>query len=348
MIRISRNRLEYLIAFFIASSYTFSNVKVLSVDLNNIFAVITFLISLFILDYRSIIGTIFISLIIFFSTLNSVFHLEYWVTFIYKMLTTYPILILVNGRCYKQAYTAALHSFIISNVIAIAYLIINQGTQHKFIIYFDVIPRYAALAKEPVSFAFFSLGVYILYFFIDNKFNLKRTLFWYIPILFAVSGMIVVKVLADVLWKFKKAIYYYWIILIVPLSLVGYLLWVNTRISASLTVRVAQYFRILESIDFVFFGSGFYLAKGFIAGLPGLFRVYFELGIIFCLCLAVVVIFNVYARQLWKYPILLLAILLPFLTEAYGAQFVWMIFGFAFTYHKRIIFEDNMKPVVLK
>lgn len=346
MVRISRNRMEYLIAFFIASSYTFSNVKVLSADSNNIFAVLTFLISLFIFDFKSIIGTIFISLVIFFSTLISVFDMDYWVIFIYKMLTTYPILILVNGRCYKQAYNGALHSFITSNVIAIAYLIINQGTQNKFIIYFDVIPRYAALAKEPVSFAFFTLGIYILYFFVNTKYSLKRAFFWYIPIVVAVSSIIVVKLLADVLWKFKKTIYYYWIILIAPLSILGYLLWVNTRISESLTVRVAQYLSILDGVDLVFFGSGFYMTKGSsLNAIPGLFRIYFELGMIFCICLVVLIIFNIYARQLWKHPVLLLAIMFPFLTEAWGAQFVWLIFGFALTYHKRIKFAENVKSL---
>lgn len=324
----------------------FSNVRLLGLDLNNILTIITFLLSLFVIDYKAVVITLFIGLVILMSTLNNVFNLDYWVTFTYKILTTYPIILLVKRKSYLAAYSGCLHSFILSNILAILYLIINRGTTHKFILYFDVIPRYAALAKEPVSFALFALGIYILGFFVNDRFSLRKSIIWTIPILFAVSGVIVFKFLADILWKFKKRLYYYWILLLLPVSVLFFILWTNTRISDSFTVRMAQYFKILDGTDFIFFGSGFYQAKGFIAGLPGLFRVYFELGLLFYTVLFLVIIYQIYARHLWREPLLLLAIFFPFLTEAYGAQYVWMIFGFALTYQK--MDSLNIKTINVK
>ncbi len=100
----------------------------------------------------------------------------------------------------------------------------------------------------------------------------------------------------------------------------------------SFTARVGQYIDLLNGQDYVFFGSGFYQRKGFSDGLPGLLRVYFELGVIFYVALFVFIIYKVYTRHIWKQPLLLLGIFFPFLTEAYGAQFMWLIFGFALTY----------------
>lgn len=325
-------KIEYLVAFFIGASFMFSNVRIAGLDLNNFLTITTFLFAVLIVDYKAILITVLIALVILISTLNNIFTVDYWITFVYKATTTYPIVLLVKRKCYDKAYKGCLHSFLLSNSLAILYLIVNKGTTHKFILYFDVIPRYAALAKEPVSFALFTLGLYILFFFCNPKFSFKRAVLFTIPILIAVSGVIMFKFLADVLWKFKKKIYYYWILLLLPVSVIFFTLWTQTRISDSFSVRLAQYFKILEGTDFVFFGSGFYQAKGFIAGLPGLFRVYFELGIVFYLFLFVTIIYQVYAKRTWKEPMLLLAIFFPFLTEAYGAQYVWMIFGFALTY----------------
>lgn len=333
MNKYSFNKMDYLIAFLIGSSYMFSNVKIYGTDLNNILTILSLIVALAsLIDYDAILMTFIIGLFIFVSTINNANTNEYFYTFTYKISTLYPVILLINRKSYFSTYLACLHCYVLSNLFAILYLIINGGTTHKFILYFDTIPRYAALAKEPVSFAMFTFGIYILSFFINPKFSYKKSILWSLPIVIAISGVIIFKLISDVLWKFKKRFYYYWIIIIIPFAIIFFFLWTNTRMGDSFTARVGQYIDLLNGQDYVFFGSGFYQRKGFSDGLPGLLRVYFELGVIFYVALFVFIIYKVYTRHIWKQPLLLFGIFFPFLTEAYGAQFMWLIFGFALTY----------------
>jgi hypothetical protein len=331
------NTNDYLIAFFIGSSFMFSNVKLMGVDLNNVLTILSLFVALTSeIDYDAVLTTFVIGLFVFVSTIINANTLDYFYTFFYKITTIYPVILLINRKAYLSSYIACLHSFILSNLLAILYLIINGGTTHKFILYFDTIPRYAALAKEPVSFAMFTFGTYILSFFINPKFSLKKSFIWTIPIVVAISGVIIFKVVSDILWKFKKRFYYYWVIILIPFAILFFILWTNTRMGDSFSARVGQYLDLLNGQEYVIFGSGFYQRKGFSDGLPGLLRVYFELGFIFYLTLFITVFYKVYTCHIWKQPLLLLAIFFPFLTEAYGAQFMWLIFGFALTYRNEI------------
>lgn len=336
------NNTDYIIAFLIGSSFMFSNVKLLGIDLYNILTILSLLVSLTTaIDYEGLLTTFIITIFIFVSTIIHANSFDYYYTFLYKITTLYPVIFLINRKAYLSTYLACLHSFILSNILAILYLIINKGTTHKFILYFDTIPRYAALAKEPVSFAMFTLGIYLLSFFVNPKFSFKKSILWSIPIIIAISGVIIFKFLSDILWKFKKSFYFYWIIILIPFIIFFFILWTNTRLGDSFTARGGQYLDLLNKQDYVFFGSGIYQNRAFSDGLPGLFRVYFELGVISYITLFITIIYKVYTCHIWKQPVLFLAIFFPFLTEAYGAQFMWLIFGFALTY------RDEIKPKYL-
>jgi hypothetical protein len=333
--------IEYIICFFIASSFMFSNVNFDGFNLNNIFAIISVILSLLIFSLTSFLYLIAIAFLILISTLPHANNSSYFIAFIYKLFTLFPVIILVRRRAYFSCYQASLHSFILSNLIAIAYLVINRGSNHTFIIYYDVIPRYAALAKEPSSYAMFAFGLYLLSFFSNSLFYFKKSLLWYIPMIISVSSVFVFKVISDLFWKFKKRIYFNWVFLILPFSIFFFYIWNYTRISQSVLTRLNGYLGLLKGTEFIFFGSGIYQLYGFSDGLPGLFRVYYELGFVFSLFLFLLIILKIYTLRLWRMPLLYLALLYPFLTEAYGAQFMWLLFGFALTYKGNISHIKN-------
>jgi len=315
----------FLISFLIASSWTFSNVVVFDVQLNHALSIVSALLSVFLIKVKHVIIMLGIGFAIFISTIVNAVNQEYFVTYVYKMLTFTPLVIVSSLMPVFDIYRSVKYSFIFSVIVSVGFYLLTPPAP-KFIIYHGVIPRYAGLSIEPASFALAGLVVYLLYLMTSTKVTTRDSLLSYVPSIVSVSSVILINVLVNVLLRAKnnvRLLFYLIMSFVVVMILFKY-----TRVDASVSARLTQYINNLSQYEWVFFGSGFYLNES-AKSLPGLFRIPMELGVIFSVLMLLLILKTVICEKIYRAPYLLVGISLPLITEAYGGALLWMFLGIA-------------------
>lgn len=314
------DRLMYSLAFCVSSAWFFSNLGKDSFSVGNAITILSIILSLFLARAGDIIVLFVMSVVIFISSIAGVLSSEYFINFSYKILSFLPVVILVKRASINIVYSAVLHSFLLSTLVAILLLIFGYSGP-KFIIYDDVIPRFAALAIEPVSYALGTVVLFIFFLIRYRRASLFDFILFYAPIMVAVSGVVLIKFAIDILIKFK----FKYILLSGPFIFFVVLLLLNeTRAGESIDMRLFLYGEILKTTDNSFWGSGFYSHDG-AKGLPGIARIFFELGLIFFCILVFYYSLLIIKFRLYRWPFLLVGIAIPFITEAYGAPLLWLV-----------------------
>lgn len=277
--------------------------------------------------------------LILLSSIGGILEPEYLTNFFYKIFSFLPVIILVRRATIQTIYSAVLGSFLLSTTIAIVLLVIGYSSP-KFIIYDDVIPRFAGLSIEPVSYALGSVVVYIFLILRSRSASLKISAIFYLPIIAAVSGVVLIKIAIDFLEKakFKNLIF-----LMLLAVLATPLLLNETRVGDSIATRLYGYTEILKKLDASFLGTGFYSNED-VKGLPGILRVYFELGPGFLFCLFFFYLGLIVKFRLYRWPFLFMGMALPFLTEAYGTPLLWLVSMFCLYRGKECLGKHVVSP----
>lgn len=317
-----KDKIVYTITFCITSAVMYSNVKLaMGISLGHVFTFVSIIFAVLIARKSDVKYLVIITLVLIVSVLYNLDSYMVWFTSVYKLLTVLPLIVVARRASLSTIYNSAMASFLTSTTLALI-LILAGFSYHKFIIYYDVIPRFAALAIEPVSYAFSALILYFLHIFSHNQLSLRNTILFYIPMVVAVSTVIVVKVMVDIL---RKISILRGVVVFVPGLVIIVLLYLYTRAGDSIDMRLFLYAEQLKGFSPSFFGTGFYLDET-AAGLPGIFRINIELGQIFFLFFIYNICLVVIRKNLLSHPILLIALILPVLTEAYGAPLFWLPF----------------------
>lgn len=317
------DKLLLMLALLVASAYMYSNAGKDVIPVGNILTIVSIILSIFIVRPIDLLVILVISSLIFLSSLTAAIKLDYWFNFTYKILSFLPVVLLIRSASISIIFKASLFSFMSSTLIAL--ILLGLGLQDdRFIIYQDFIPRFAGLAIEPSTYSIACLSIFILHLLKRRVMPIWITFVYYVPIIFAVSGVVLLKILNDVFIKFKPKFFLISIIFLLPLF---FILYFETRAGHAIETRIMLYEDILASEKIIFFGNGFYMHEG-AKGLPGFFRIYFELGPIFLLAMIIFYILIVIQKKLFRWPFLFIGMVLPFIQEAYGAPFLWLVSGF--------------------
>ena len=322
------DRLMYLLAFCVSSAWFFSNLgkdsfsvgNTITISVGNTITIFSITLALFLVRAADIIFLFIMSLVILISSIAGALSSGYFINFSYKILSFLPVVILVKRASIDIVYAAVLHSFLLSTLVALLLLMLGYSAP-KFIIYNDVIPRFAALAIEPVSYALGTVVLFIFFLIRHRGASLFVSILFYTPIIAAVSGVVLIKVAID----FLSRIRFKHILLSGPFVFFVILLLLNeTRAGESIDMRLFLYGEILKTTDNSFLGSGFYAHDG-AKGLPGIARIFYELGFIFLCILAFYYSIFIIKFRLFRWPFLFVGIAIPFITEAYGAPLLWLV-----------------------
>jgi hypothetical protein len=308
---------DFVIAFLLCSAVMFSNVKFSDeISISYFFTIASIILSFLVCKKSDFKYLLIIAILILISTMVNFLSTTVMVLYVYKILSIFPVIVLARHGRIDHIYKGALSSFLLSIILAILLIVLGYS-HHKFIVYMDVMPRFAALAIEPVSFALAGLVVYFLYLFAHREHRKKYILLYYLPMITSVSSIILLKILTDALMKLnlKKIILF-----LVPIVFI----YMFTRASDSIEMRLFLYGNILKDMQLIFFGSGFYQTSGS-NGLPGLLRIYYELGLIFFLWTVMLFLYRIINQKLFLNPFLIIGMILPLIVEAYGAPFYWII-----------------------
>lgn len=314
------DRLLYLLAFCVASAWFFSNSGRDSFSVGNAITIFSIILSLFLVRVADIMVLFVMSVVIFISSIAGATSADYFINLFYKIFSFLPVVILVKRASVDIIYTAVLYSFLSSTFVAIVLLMLGYAAP-KFIIYDDFIPRFAALAIEPVSYALGTVVLFIFYLILHRSASLFVSTLFYMPVVVAVSGVVLIKVVIDFLNRIK----FKYILLSGPL--VFFIIWLlfnETRAGESIDMRLYLYSEILKTTDNAFWGSGFYVHEG-AKGLPGVARIFYELGSVFLFVLIVYYSLLIIKFRLYRWPFLFAGMAIPFITEAYGAPLLWLV-----------------------
>lgn len=313
----------YLLAFLVSSAYLFSNAGKDAFAAGNVVSIASILVCIFLLRTIDLLILIILVALIFLSTVTGAAVPGYWVGFTYKILTFLPVIVLIRGASVEIIYRAIFASFLISTLAALTLLAFGFDDT-RFIIYQDVIPRFAGLAIEPSSYAIGGLCVFIFYVLRYRSVSFWKILVFYLPMLSAVSGVVLLKIVVDALIKTKVKYLLVSASMFIPMF---FILYAKTRAGDSIEVRLMLYRDILENQTANWFGTGFYMHEG-AKGLPGLFRIYFELGPLLLIVMITFYLLIIVKHRLLQWSFLLVGITLPFLQEAYGSPLLWLVSGF--------------------
>jgi hypothetical protein len=298
----------------------FSNVKLGNgLSLGHIFTFLSIFCSLFFCATNDLKRLLVFATLILFSAIYTISSVHSVLIYFYKIASFFPIIVLARRASMKTIYLGSLYSFLISTVLALIFVFLGLY-EHKFIIYYAEIPRFAAFVIEPAGYALASMTLFFLYIFSERRTSWRISLIYYIPIIFAISSVIILKIISDFSYKINAKM-----VMLMPLFILIILLVAdNTRVYDSIDMRVYQYLNIIKDLDLNFFGAGFYNSNDS-TGLFGLLRVYIELGAIFFISLILYFSAHIVKRRLYQYPFLIIGLSLPLITETYAAPFLWLI-----------------------
>jgi hypothetical protein len=310
-------KVDVIISFLLCSAVMFSNVKFFNeTSISYIFTISSILFSFLICKKSDFKYLFIIAMLILISTIINFFSYTVIVLYVYKLLSIFPVIVLARHGNIIHIYKGALFGFLSSTILAILLIVLGYS-YHKFIIYMGVIPRFAALAIEPVSFALAGLVIFFLYLFAHKKQSKGYSLMYYFPMIVSVSSVTILKILVDAFraLNLKKILFF---------VMLAVFVFIFTRASDSIEMRLFLYGNILKDMPLIFFGSGFYQVTES-AGLPGILRIYYELGFVFLLWISMLFLYRIINQKLILNPFLMIGMVIPLIIEAYGAPFYWII-----------------------
>lgn len=309
----------FLISAFVCAATLSSNIYLFGMQGNHFFGIVSGLFASFFFRLKDILYLTFLALLLILSSINGVFSINYWIVLIYKLITFMPIFILVRLGNFKIFYDSLKFVLIITSLIAVILLILGYSNP-RFILYGVSFSdfRWAGLVIEPAGFGISVLMLSVLH----NNLNLpKYGWFFYLSYLLIIitkSSIILFKIIYDYLniTKLKYKIYLIFFLIALIINL-----FIFTRLGISVFSRINQYYEILSSTEFSFFGDGIY-QNNYSMALPGFFRFIIETGVIFSFFLTLSIIY-LFFKQFKHLYVLFPVLIIPFVQEAYLSALYW-------------------------
>lgn len=317
-------KIYYILSSLVASAFFMSNIEggsaeTSSVSVHNYITILSGLCAVPLIRTKEFIYIAVTTIVVVLSTIVNAVDLSYWINLTYKILSFLPVVVLALRCSSNVIYQSSLIVFLSSTLIALVLLALGMDNA-RFILYPDIIPRFAGLVIEPGGYALGAIAIYFFRFLTELSPSRKFDVFSYVPLLVSGSSSVILRILAD----FLKLKIFTKILSFVFFLFAIYYIFESTRVGLSIWFRLNQYMEFLDNYPFYIFGGGVYMIEQ-ARGVPGIVRIFVELGAVFSILLLIFLSITAARLIVKDCTFLIVGLMLPFVQEAYLTAFLWLL-----------------------